>query len=820
MIKNGLHICLLLGGLVVAAGALGQTYTPVDITGGFNQDGIAESGIDATTVTTTGLDLSRNIMYSDIFAAIVGLQGGLPSSGTITNANKTWQLQPYTSNNVMYLSAGGAQPNTTAFGTFNLVTPARYSAVNLLLFSTERESNINIVLNFTDGTTFNAGNHNIADWFGGLQFVYSGYGRTTRETAPPYVTDGVSSNNPRFYQVDMPLNCVNKNKFLQSVTISYLSGTTLPGRCVVLALSGVGYTPPTVTTVITQATCNNANGSIALTVTNGNGPFTYAWSTTPVKITATATALAPGNYTCVIKEADNCTVNYSGTVTSTPVAVLMPTANPTAICVGDAATLSVSASGGTVATYTWSPGNTTGSSVQVNPTATTNYTVSGTDNNGCAVTATVPVTVKPTPTSTFTVSPPNGCLGTAQTITYTGNASASATYDWFNFAGATVQSGSGAGPYSILFNNTGNYNLQLQVNDNGCMSTITTSPVVISTPVSASFTVNESLVCAGSTITVTYTGSGATTAAATWGWGGGTVLSGTGFGPYTVQFNKTGIISLSAKDGACVSNAPSQVITVVPKPVADFAPNPPVGCVPFTVTFNNTSQNSDAWQWDFGTGSGYAAGGANPSFTYNNTGVYTVRLVASARGMCTDTLVRTNVINVKTYPTADFISTPPENVPVELQNANFSFLNNSQGAASYKWEFGDGDTSVITNASHHYQYPGNYVVTLHAYNDIGCEDTAIHQFMMVIPDKVLVIPNVFSPNGDGTNDTWEIAGLRGITNCTVAIFNRYGQQVYNSHGYSNPWDGTWKGKQVPVGTFYYIIKTVTRNYNGWVAVIR
>src|ERR1044072_934969 len=287
MIKIGLHICLLFGVLLIATGSQGQTYTPIDITSGFNQDGIAESGIDATAVTTTGLDLSRNIMYSDIFAAIVGLQGGLPSNGLIVNGNKTWQLQPYTGNNVMYLSAGGSQANTMAFGTFNLATPARYSAVNLLLFSTERESNINIVLTFTDGSTYNAGNKFIADWFGGTPFVYSGYGRTTRESMPPYVTDGVITNNPRFYEVDIPLSCVNKNKLLQSATISYLSGTTAPGRCVVLAMSGVGYTPPTVTPAITQATCNNANGSIALSVTNGSGPFTYAWSTTPVQTTAT-----------------------------------------------------------------------------------------------------------------------------------------------------------------------------------------------------------------------------------------------------------------------------------------------------------------------------------------------------------------------------------------------------------------------------------------------------------------------------------------------------------------------------------------------------
>jgi gliding motility-associated-like protein len=105
-------------------------------------------------------------------------------------------------------------------------------------------------------------------------------------------------------------------------------------------------------------------------------------------------------------------------------------------------------------------------------------------------------------------------------------------------------------------------------------------------------------------------------------------------------------------------------------------------------------------------------------------------------------------------------------------------------------------------------------------NDIGCADTAVRQFLMVILDKVLIIPNVFSPNGDGINDRWEIAGLRSVTDCHVEIFDRWGQSIYNSNGYSNPWDGTRKGKPLPVATYYYIIKTATRNYNGWVALVR
>ncbi|HEX6428913.1 MAG TPA: PKD domain-containing protein [Niastella sp.] len=817
MSKIGLHIALLFGGLVFATGSLAQSYSPITVTG-FNQDGIAESGIDATAVTTTALDLSSYIMYSTTFAAINGMLAGLPNNGTIVSGTKTWQLQPYTSNNVMYLSAGGSELNTAASGAFTLATPARYSAVNLLLFSTEGHSNINIVLNFTDGTTYNAGNPNVLDWFGGTGAVYAAYGRTTRLNAGPYTTFGVATGDPRFYQVDIPLSCADKNKFLQSVSINYLSGTTVNSRLVGLAVSGVGYIPPVITPAITQATCGKANGSIALTVTDGKSPYTYAWNTTPVQTTATATNLTAASYTCTIKEADNCTVNYTGTVPSAPVAVLTATANPAAVCVGDAVNLSVTATGGTVVAYSWNPGNVAGDNISVVPAATTTYTVSGTDNNGCAVSATVPVTVKGLPTSTFTITPANACLGTAQTITYTGNAPNTATYNWFGFAGAAVQSGSGQGPYSILFNNTGTHNLQLQVTDNGCVSTITTNPDIISTPVSASFTVNESMICAGSTITATYTGSGAGYASATWNWGGGTVQSGSGFGPYTVKYDRSGIISVSVKDGACMSNAPSVLINVLPKPVAAFAPDTPAGCVPFTVTFNNQSQNTDAWLWNFGDG--YTSNSQSPSFTYNSTGEYSVTLIASSQGKCSDTLVKTNLIQVKTYPEASFTVSPVENVPIELHLANFVFTSNSYNTASYTWDFGDGTTSSQANPSHQYQYPGDYTVTLHAINDIGCEDTAVLQFLKIIPDKVLIIPNVFSPNGDGINDKWDIAGLRGATNCTVEIFNRWGQPVYNSHDYNTPWDGTWKGKPLPVATYYYVIKTVTRNYNGWVAVIR
>jgi len=68
------------------------------------------------------------------------------------------------------------------------------------------------------------------------------------------------------------------------------------------------------------------------------------------------------------------------------------------------------------------------------------------------------------------------------------------------------------------------------------------------------------------------------------------------------------------------------------------------------------------------------------------------------------------------------------------------------------------------------------------------------------------IPNGFSPNGDGTNDTWVIDFIYKFPNCEVEIFNRWGEPLFFSTGYAIPWDGRYKGKPLPIGTYYYVIK--------------
>jgi gliding motility-associated-like protein len=71
--------------------------------------------------------------------------------------------------------------------------------------------------------------------------------------------------------------------------------------------------------------------------------------------------------------------------------------------------------------------------------------------------------------------------------------------------------------------------------------------------------------------------------------------------------------------------------------------------------------------------------------------------------------------------------------------------------------------------------------------------------------KPVKIPNAFSPNGDGINDRWDITNLSDYPGATVEVFNRFGQPVFFSKGYNDPWDGKNKGNALPVATYYYVI---------------
>lgn len=102
----------------------------------------------------------------------------------------------------------------------------------------------------------------------------------------------------------------------------------------------------------------------------------------------------------------------------------------------------------------------------------------------------------------------------------------------------------------------------------------------------------------------------------------------------------------------------------------------------------------------------------------------------------------------------------------------------------------------------------------------GCSAKAT---VKVVVLKDIFIPNVFSPNGDAKNDEWVIRNIADYTGTKIQIFNRYGQKVFQHGNFIAPWDGTFNGKPLPVGTYYYMLDLANKSktkYKGSVTILR
>lgn len=98
----------------------------------------------------------------------------------------------------------------------------------------------------------------------------------------------------------------------------------------------------------------------------------------------------------------------------------------------------------------------------------------------------------------------------------------------------------------------------------------------------------------------------------------------------------------------------------------------------------------------------------------------------------------------------------------------------------------------------------NYILTIIDANNCPFSDTVL---VVVLSESYNgIVTNLFSPNGDGINDTWYIENLQFYTTNEVSVYNIYGQVVYTKKGYANDWEGTYNGAPLPDGTYYYVIK--------------
>jgi PKD repeat protein len=189
----------------------------------------------------------------------------------------------------------------------------------------------------------------------------------------------------------------------------------------------------------------------------------------------------------------------------------------------------------------------------------------------------------------------------------------------------------------------------------------------------------------------------------------------------------------------------------VPLIVAAFSGSPVSGSAPLTVSFSNTSSDATNYAWTFGDGNTSTL--ASPSDTYTNPGTYSVTLVAVGPGG-TNVLARNNYIIVGYPPPVTAFNGSPTSGTAPL---TVSFSNTSAGATNYAWDFGDGDTSALTNPSETYTNPGNYSVTLTAVGPGGTDVLTMTNYVLVA-----FPPPAAAFNGGPTN---------GVAPLTVSFTN-------------------------------------------------
>jgi PKD repeat protein len=259
-----------------------------------------------------------------------------------------------------------------------------------------------------------------------------------------------------------------------------------------------------------------------------------------------------------------------------------------------------------------------------------------------------------------------------------------------------------------------------------------------------------------------------------------------------------------------------KVVKVYGKPEANFNPLNSEGCVPFLLNLSSTSINATNSYWDFGNGN--SATGSSVTETYNQPGYYSITLIANEDSICYDTLRVVNSVNVKPIPMADFTFTQVDTI-IDPSGI-FQFVNLSNDAIWYEWDFGDGSPIIKDkDPIHRFYNNGVYYITLYAYHQDGCPDTAVLPITINFLGS-LFIPNAFSPDA-GTNETkYFIPKGVGLSEFQIDIFSPYGEKVWSSTTLSDGqpsdrWDGTFNSKPLPQGAYVWKAQAVFQNGKIW-----
>jgi gliding motility-associated-like protein len=838
----------------VAAICAGSTFPtlPTSSTNGINGTwSPAPNNLQTTTYTFT-----PNVGLCALPTTLTVAVNALPTLSIINAAGSTILNCTQTSISLNAVGAGsfawanGVIPISTG-SSINVTTPGTYTVGILdqngcttstsLVITQDITAPVAVITNNTNTSVLTCSTTSISlTGAGGTTFAWS------NGTSNFASTNTVSITNPGTYT----LSTTGANGCVDTEIINITQNITPP-------VAGISSS-------VANNTLNCNTPSITLTASGG---VSYSWAngSTILGTSNTINVTSAGTYTLTATGANGCTDTENITITSQGNTI--PTFNPIApICAGGSFTLPTNSLNAVLGswspapnffsttTYTFTPNaglcaNPITLTVVVNPYPVINaindticagqtgtistqvtvpggaYTWAGTTNTaaslslalnfsnsyqviytvaGCADTAFASIEVKPVPQ--VTVQNSTICVGQVGSVSASANLP-NGTWQWSNGSTASSQALS---PVA-----TTNYNVVYTLN--GCNSLPATATITV-LPV-PSIIVNSPTICLGDPALLIAT---ANPAGGNFYWG---PTASAGNNQITVTPTQDTIIPIYNVLNGCFSDTIFSQITVNPLPISNISASINQGCVPISVVFTPDITTYDTYSWE---SNNQNIGTTNAlAFDFISAGTYNITLTTTLNG-CTSTATLTNPIIVDAYPIAAF---EPSSDMFTEPGQGLSFWNNSSGAQTYLWDFGDGSTSTDFAPFHIFNNAENEEinVTLIAASNLGCTDTT--EFLIEFdPGLVYYIPNSFTPDGDQYNQVFLPVFTYGIdpSNYSFEIYNRWGELIFESKNPAIGWDGTFgpDGIQCQNGSYIYkiTIKVPSRDerkvFEGHVNLIR
>jgi gliding motility-associated-like protein len=241
-----------------------------------------------------------------------------------------------------------------------------------------------------------------------------------------------------------------------------------------------------------------------------------------------------------------------------------------------------------------------------------------------------------------------------------------------------------------------------------------------------------------------------------------------------------------------------------------------------TFTFTGSVSGTTTFNWNFGSAGTLNSEGPH-TVLWAITGVQTVTLTLTDENGCTDTFTQTVTVSSLSLTAAVTPTVVGQGESVQL---SASAVSGATGSITYEWTAGSG-TIACASCANTTATPGAdttlYVIT--ATDSFGCSATATVSVTMIYAKEVL-IPNAFSPNGDGENDVFRLTG-RNIATFELYIYDRWGNEMFAMEdiNLNKGWDGTHRGTDCELGVYvYYALVTFTDGteqlFKGNVTLVR